>query len=157
MISCIKIIIYFVTFQRNNQAVDFDRLQELNELNILDDTQRGGVFTTGQPANSGVSSDLQNVVAGEVTGLNAGANLHLRRTPSESGESLALLPNGSTVVVTGRIEDSTWLQVSYQNQTGWVSSEFVKLTFNGQPYDIATLSAISTPTPTASPTATAQA
>ncbi|MEO8394219.1 MAG: DUF4397 domain-containing protein [Chloroflexota bacterium] len=142
----------FVTFQRNGQAIDFDRLQELNELNIVDDTQRGGVFTTGQPANSNVAPDLQNVVAGEVTGLNADANLHLRRTPSEAGESLALLPNGTTVIVTGRIEDSTWIQVTYQNQTGWVSSEFVKLTFNGEPYDLATLSAINTPTPTASPT-----
>ncbi len=142
----------FVTFQRNGQAIDFDRLQELNELNIADDTQRGGVFTTGQPSNSGVPADLRDVIAGEITGLNAGANLHLRRTPSEAGESLALMPNGTMVIVTGRIEDSTWLQVTYQNQTGWVSSEFVKLTFNGTPYDLATLSAISTPTPTASPT-----
>jgi len=144
--------VQFVTFQRNNQAVDFDRLQELNELNIEDTTQRGGVFSTGQAANSGVPSDLQNVVAGEVTGLNNGANLHLRRTPSDQGESLALLPNGTTVVVTGRTEDSTWLQVTYQNQTGWVSSEFLKLTFNGQPYDVATLSPINTPTPSPSPT-----
>ncbi len=143
--------IEFVTFQRNGVSVDFDRLQELNELTILDGTQRGAVTSTGQPT-AGTAPDLRNVVAGEVIGLNADANLHLRRIASEQGESLALLPNGTTLVVTGRTEDSTWLQVTYQNQTGWVSSDYVQLTFNGQPYDIATLSAVSTPTPTASPT-----
>ena len=143
--------IEFVTFQRNGLSVDFDRLQELNELTILDGTQRGAVTSTGQPT-AGIAPDLRNVVAGTVIGLNADANLHLRRIASEQGESLALLPNGTTLVVTGRTEDSVWLQVTYQNQTGWVSSEYVQLTFNGQPYDIATLSAISTPTPTASPT-----
>ncbi len=45
----------FITLQRNSQPVDFDRLQELNELTmILTEDQRGSVVTTGQ-ADAGVA------------------------------------------------------------------------------------------------------
>ncbi len=138
----------FLTYQRNNQSVDFNRLQELGELNIISEDQRGSVVSNGQPA-SGVSESLRNVVAGEVSGLNADANLHLRRHENDQAESLALLPNGTILIVTGRTPDDAWLQVTYQNQPGWVSSEYVTLTFNGQPYEMANLPVIEpTPTPT---------
>ncbi len=141
----------FVTFQRNGQSVDFDRLQELNELNITADDQRGGVITSGA-SSPGIPADLRNVVAGTVTGLNPDANLHLRRHANDQAESLALLPNDTVMVVSGRTDDSTWLQVTYQNQIGWVSSQYVTLSFNGKSYDIATLPVIETGT--ATPTAT---
>src|SRR5690606_31787945 len=100
----------YTTFQRNGLSVSFERLQELNALNIISDEQRGSVVTTGQ-ATASVATDLRNVVAGEVVGLNADANLHLRRLPSEQGESLTLLPNGTVFVVNGRSTDDLWLQV----------------------------------------------
>jgi uncharacterized protein YraI len=147
----------FVTFQRNGEPVDFVRLAELNELTIVADDERGGITTSGLPT-SAVSDELLNVVAGEVVGLDADANLHLRRLDSEQAESLALLPNGTVVVVNGRSPDDLWLQVTYQGTPGWVSSQYIELTFNGEPFELATLPIIdtSTPTPTASPTATAE-
>ncbi len=144
----------FVTLQRNGQSVTFDRLQELNELKTIDDTQRGSVVNTG-PTSQPEATQPRNVVVGTVVGLNDGANLHLRRSASDQGESLALLPNGTTVIVDGRTEDSLWLHVTYQNQGGWVSAQYVSLTFNGQKFELATLPDLSTATPTASPTAAA--
>jgi uncharacterized protein YgiM (DUF1202 family) len=145
----------FVTFQRNNAAVDFDRLQELGALNIVSEDARGSVTTSGQ-ATSAVTEDLRDVVAGEVTGLNPDANLHLRRRNNEQAESLALLPNGTMVVVTGRSTDDAWYQVTYQGQPGWVASAYITLTFNGQPYEKETLPVIDTSTPTPTATATTQ-
>jgi uncharacterized protein YraI len=142
----------FVTFQRNGEAVDFARLEELLELTIIPDDERGGITTSGLPT-SAVAEDLRDVVAGEVIGLDPGANLHLRRLDSEQAESLALLPNGTVLIVNGRSPDDLWLQVTYQGTPGWVSSQYVELTFNGEVYDMIELPIIDTSTPT--PTATA--
>ncbi|MEP7291836.1 MAG: DUF4397 domain-containing protein [Chloroflexota bacterium] len=143
----------YVTLQRNGLLVSFDRLQELLELNVLGDDQRGAVISGGQPT-AAVVEDLRNVVAGTVVGLNPDANLHLRRSDNEQAESLALLPNATVMVVNGRSPDDLWLQVSYQNQLGWVASEYIALTFNRQPYERATLPIIDTSTPTPTGTLT---
>ncbi|MCC6801331.1 MAG: DUF4397 domain-containing protein [Anaerolineae bacterium] len=142
----------FVTFQRNNSAVDFARLELLGELNTISTDQRGSVVTSGQTGPT-VAEDLRDVVAGEVVGLNPDANLHLRRYNNDQAESLALLPDGTMMVVTGRSTDDLWYQVTYQGQQGWVFSQYVELTFNGQPYEKETLPIIdtSTPTPTETP------
>jgi uncharacterized protein YraI len=76
----------------------------------------------------------------------------MRRQPNDQAESLALLPSGTAVLVMGRTDDGTWLQVSYQNQTGWISAPFVSLSFNGQPYELTALPDVSTPTPSVTPT-----
>jgi uncharacterized protein YraI len=141
----------FLVLQRLDQPIDYARLQELNALQIIDTDQRGEVVTTGQPT-AAVATDLRDVVAGTVVGLNPGANVHMRRQPNEQAESLALLPSGATVLVMGRTQDNTWLQISYQNTTGWISAPFLSLTFNGQPYELATLPDVSTPTPSPTPT-----
>ena len=86
--------------------------------------------------------------------LNEGANLHLRRNPDAAAESLALVPNGAQLVVTGRIESGEWLQVSYEGREGWVASLYVTLSLNGVPYQSAQVPVISTPTPTATVEAT---
>lgn len=142
----------FVTFQRNNAAIDFDRLELLGELNVISTDQRGSVVTSGQTGPA-VADDLKDVVAGEVVGLNPDANLHLRRFNNDQAESLALLPDGTMMVVSGRSTDDLWYQVTYQGQSGWVFSQYVELTFNGQPYEKETLPVIdtSTPAPTETP------
>jgi len=53
------------------------------------------------------------------------------------------------LVVSGRVEDESWLQVSYDGQTGWVSSAYVALTRNGQPYELLDVPVIVTATPDA--------
>ncbi len=141
----------YVALQRNGESVTYDRLVELGELNVLTGDQHGSVVTTGQVQPS-VANSLRNVVAGTVFNLNADANLHFRRFDNDQAESLALLPNGTQMIVTGRNPDDTWLQVTYNNQQGWVASQYVQLTFNGQPFELKSLPVIDTSTPTPTPT-----
>ncbi len=142
----------YLTFQRLGQTVDFARLQELLELNILTGSERGDVTATGAPTAT-AADQLRDVVAGEVVGVNSGVNLHLRRYNNDQAESLALMPGGTKMQVNGRSIDDVWLQVTYQGQDGWVAAQYVSLTFNGQPYKLDSLPVIDTSTPTPTPTA----
>jgi hypothetical protein len=121
--------------------------QRLADLPTVPSNRSGEVRqTTGQapPTSTPIAADA--VIA--TVQLNPGANLHLRRQPNENAESLALIPNGTQLVVTGQIESGDWLQVSYEGQQGWIASQYVTLTMNGVPYQSSLLPVISTPTPT---------
>ena len=129
----------FATYQRNDQAVDLERLQALGELNTLTGEERGDVEAAPPGDNvTPTATPLRNTIVGEIVGLNPTASLHLRRSPNTNAESLALLPNGTQLVVTGRatVDDRQWLEVTYEGQPGWVASEFVSLTFNGLAYSL---------------------
>jgi uncharacterized protein YraI len=118
----------------NGQSVTLDDLQARGMLTIIDDEERGSAGSlTG--AMRPTADPLRDSVVAEVI-LDPGANLHLRRSPSPQAESLALLPDGTQLVVSGRVEDETWLQVNYDGQVGWVASGYVALTRNGQPYEL---------------------
>ena len=108
--------------------------------------------TAGQTSPSATPIALDAVLATVL--LDPGANLHLRRNPNPSAESLALIPSNAQVTVTGRTESGDWLQVTYEGQQGWIASQYVTLTFNGAPYQNSELTVISSPTPTSSPTTT---
>jgi len=114
----------------------------------------------GQVNSSFVPSPLpteqfEDQIVATVDQLAPGANLHLRRFPSTSAESLALIPSGTQVPVTGRTDTGEWYQVEYNGITGWISSVYVSLSFNGAAYDPTAMPVLSTPTPTSSPTPTA--
>jgi uncharacterized protein YraI len=148
----------FATYQRSGQPTDFERLEILGELTILTGEERGGVEVAPSLNITPTATPLRNVIVGTVFNLNEGANLHLRRRANTAGESLALLPNDTQVLVNGQTTDDAglvWLQVSYEGQDGWVSSEYVLLTFNGRAYNLADVPLIdlTTPTPTETPAA----
>jgi uncharacterized protein YgiM (DUF1202 family) len=92
-----------------------------------------------------------NQIIGTIT-VDEGRNLQLRRTPGIDGESLALVPAGATVIVLAKYDvqpkgligeptTPTWLLVRYETDqgaiTGWVNLQYVKLTRNQRPVDIA--------------------
>ncbi len=106
--------------------------------------QAAGVAPTANP--------LRNVNVATVQGLQEGANLHLRRRPNSQSESLALIPNGVQLIVSGRTVTADWIEVEYQGQIGWVSVPFVLLTYNEDEVEISTIEILATPTVT--PTAT---
>lgn len=128
----------FVSFQLNNNPIDMETLQLRNLLTTTPDDQRGD---TGVPEGfvppTPTQNALRDTVVAEVIGLAAGANLHLRRTPSVLGESLALLPGGTQLPVSAQNETGEWLQVTHQGQTGWISTAFARLTRNGRPFNLA--------------------
>jgi hypothetical protein len=127
--------LYIVALERLGQSVTLERLQELNELNVLNGDERGGVERS-IPPTSAFDPALRNQVVGEVINLNVGANLHLRRFDNSAAESLALLPVGTTMLVESRNEAGTWLRVIVENQRGWVSSQYIALTRNGRLYNV---------------------
>jgi uncharacterized protein YraI len=93
--------------------------------------------------------------------VNQGVSLQLRRTPSIQGESLALLPNNTNLSVlakfivplTGSVGEPTvpeWLLVDFLQADGttlrgWVSAQFVILTFNGRLASVVDVPLLSAP------------
>lgn len=71
------------------------------------------------------------VVVGEVS-LDPGANLHLRLRPSGDERSLALIPTEARLIVDGRTENGEWLRVTFEEQRGWVSGQYLNLSFNSR-------------------------
>lgn len=94
---------------------------------------------------------FENQVVATVDQLNPGSNLHLRRNPTASSESLGLIPSGTQVVVEGVNDTGEWYQTTYNGTTGWISVNYVSLTFNGRAYDAANLGVLATPIPTETP------
>ncbi len=76
------------------------------------------------------------VVTAIIDKVDPGANLHLRRSPDASSESLGLIPSGTQLEVLGRNGAGTWLQVEYNGVRGWISAAFVSVTRGGRPFKI---------------------
>lgn len=49
-------------------------------------------------------------------------NVNLRQGPSTSTDVLVVIPFSTDLKVTGRNETKNWIRVSYNDQTGWISS-----------------------------------
>jgi uncharacterized protein YgiM (DUF1202 family) len=142
----------FVQLNLNDQPTNFSVLESRHLLVITPPETRGTSETGAPPVVAATRDPLRNVIVGEVTGVNADANLNLRRTPNVQAEVLSPVPGGSLLVVVGRTEDATWIEATYEGQTGWVASQYVTLTFNGVGVDINTVPVTSlrltaTPTP----------
>lgn len=76
------------------------------------------------PATTPISKqkqDLPEIGKGTITG----DNVNLRILPSVKGPIVGKLKAGENVVV--RMEDEEWLFVQVGNKSGWVSSQFVKM------------------------------
>jgi uncharacterized protein YgiM (DUF1202 family) len=147
----------FVQLNLNDQPTNFSVLESRHLLVITPIETRGTSETGAPPVVAATRDPLRNVTVGEVTGVNADANLNLRRTPNVQAEVLSPVPGGSILIVVGRTEDATWLEATYEGQTGWVSSQYVTLTFNGVGVDINTIPVTSlrlTSTPSGAATAT---
>lgn len=91
---------------------------------IIFEGQQGWVFgeyvglsESSAPASSGGGS----VAAGPVS-FTANYILNLRSAPGENTQVLDQIPYLTTLAVTGRSADARWVQVSFNNQTGWVAA-----------------------------------
>jgi hypothetical protein len=139
----------------------------LRDLPVIPANRAG--TTEGDTSGAGVAptqNPLRNTVVGTVI-LNEGSNLQLRRNPNNQAESLALIPTGTQIVITQRTEDSRWVRTTYEGQNGWVATEYLRLSYNDRPYNLADVPVIvvsgtpqpgeptsMTGTPIATPTAT---
>lgn len=150
----------YISYSYNNRDIDLEEMEQRELLVIVPDDERGDLRDAAAAPLPTVDP-LRDVVVAEVV-IDPGANLHLRRNPDANSESLALIPAGARLVVGGRSSDGQWLSVTFEETQGWISSSFVRLTFNGAPTDLIAIPNISgvsdilalgtlTPTPTAIP------
>lgn len=54
-------------------------------------------------------------------------NLNVRAAPNYDGDVLAVIPFNSTITLFARNPDSAWWLTVYQNQEGWVSGEYIRI------------------------------
>ena len=80
------------------------------------------------------ADEMMTGIVGEVV-LDPGAMLHLRRNPDANSESLALLPAGAKVSISGVTENAEWVKTSYAERDGWVFAHYVALLLRGRLYD----------------------
>ncbi len=114
------------------EITELSELAERNLLITIDETRVGEVSADAPLPVLPTPDPLKDAYVALVV-LNPGANLNLRRTPSEQAEVLARVPSGSQLIIKGRTADGLWLSTSFDGVSGWVSSRFVTLTFNGRP------------------------
>jgi murein DD-endopeptidase MepM/ murein hydrolase activator NlpD len=62
-----------------------------------------------------------------VATVNSSDGLHLRSGPGESYDSLAVMPGGAQVNVTGPASANNWLPVQYNGQAGWADADYLTL------------------------------
>ncbi|MBC8170628.1 MAG: SH3 domain-containing protein, partial [Anaerolineae bacterium] len=55
-------------------------------------------------------------------------NLNLRSQATASSSPLLVIPKGGNAAVIARSADNSWLRVTYNGVTGWVSIQFVTVT-----------------------------
>ena len=135
-------------------SIDYLDLRLNGQITSIPDLQSQFGQYTGAPLYNLIGDD----VVGQVTGgtvdvsiptpdpqedaiiaeviLDPGSNLQFRRDPDANSESLNLIPTGTRVIVDSRTGDGDWLSVTFEGDTGWVSSQFVSLSFNGQFIDV---------------------
>jgi hypothetical protein len=140
-----------LTTRYNGKPVD------VKDVPVITDIQPGSIRGNATQVQPGAGPGITAVV----TNILAGANLQLRRLPDTNAESLALIPSGSEVEVLGRNGAGTWLEIKFNNITGWANANFLNVTRNGRIYPIKDLKVTNgdidtfgTTTPTVTPTAT---
>ncbi|MEO1443902.1 MAG: SH3 domain-containing protein, partial [Chloroflexota bacterium] len=115
--------------------IDFEEMEARNLLLFEDETTRGELGSGAIAFARPTEDPLRNQFVATVN-IDQGANLQFRITPDSNAESLGLIPSGTQLIVTARDASGDWFFVEFENQTGWISSSFVRLTFNGEVADV---------------------
>lgn len=125
----------FVDYQRNGEDISIDELYQRELVPLLDPDTIGEVSVDAPEFTPPTVDPLRDAYVATVE-LDPGANLNLRRDPNAQSEVLVQIPSASQVIVEGRTADGSWLQTSFEGFSGWIASDFVSLTFNGDAVDI---------------------
>ncbi len=126
---------------RSGAGTNFDRIGQIRRGEVYGVTgETGGWFiidfngqqgfVSGQfvaVSNSGDGGG--SAAAGVPTGITyrANFNVNMRQAPNTSSPIVAVIPFERTVDVVGRSGDSSWVQVNFNNGSGWVSARLGQL------------------------------
>jgi len=133
----------YLQYQLNGENTTLEILTVRDLLDDVDEANdRGEVGGSAPALVQPTVNPLINAFVSQVV-LNEGVNLNLRRTPDTQAEVVARIPNGTSLIISGRTEDNAWFQTSFEGITGWVASDFLtQVTFNGTPSDPADIPVI---------------
>jgi uncharacterized protein YraI len=85
-----------------------------------------GDMTTAPEAVAGSTAVLRTATTSSTTPgaviVIAKVDANLRALPAQTSDVLAVIPFNTQLTVTGRTAANNWVQVTFNNQTGWVSS-----------------------------------
>jgi len=128
----------FIEYQYNGNDSDLEEIQARELLQFISPDVIGEVNSTASVTNLPTPDPTKDAYIVEVI-LDQGANLQFRRFPDATTESLGLIPAGTFVIASSRTADGLWLEVEFEGAIGWISSQFVAITFNGdivEPVDV---------------------
>ena len=128
----------YVQLLLNGQPVAVSTLRALDETVApqISEQMRGSIRGGEESGPTPIppTDDMMEGIVGEVA-LDPGAMLHLRRHPSMDAESLAMIPAGTKVAVSGITENAEWLKASYREKDGWIFGHYVSLLLRGRLYN----------------------
>ncbi len=129
--------ITYIQYSYNGKAMKLEELATRNLLVVTPDDARGEVTEGIGPAVIPTVNPTKNAYVAKVA-LESGSNLNLRREPDANSEVIAPIPAGTEVIVISRTEDGNWLNVTYEEQEGWIAAKtdvatFVNISYNGKP------------------------
>ena len=127
----------YVQVLLNGEPALVDRLRALDETVAphISDQARGSVRSSeaSGPTPIPLPDDMMKGIVGEVA-LDPGAMLHLRQQPDLDAESLALIPAGTKVAISGITANAEWLKTSYADREGWIAAHYITLLLRGRQY-----------------------
>ena len=125
----------YIQILLDGNSIDLEELREQDAglVPLVSEERRGSISLTGdaEAPPAPTRDPFLGNVAGTIN-LNPDANLHLRIRPNASTESLALIPSATKMVVVGVTASGEWYNVAYNDFAGWVSADYVVLSFNNQ-------------------------
>lgn len=147
----------FLRITKDGELVISDDFKEIFKFPLVPETTFGEVKSGAvTPIASEVVSILGTVV------VDPGVRLQVRRTPNITGESLALLDNGTEVVVlqqinipstgaVGEPSNAVWFFIQFTTNTGsvtgYVNSDFLRVTRRGRAVDLKDIPETKEPVP----------
>ncbi len=128
------------------------------DLTTTDEAVAGANAVMKNASTTTATTGSTTAMSGEVAGMTIGS-VNLRSIPSTSGDVIAVIPFNTQLTVTGRVAANNWIQVTYDNHTGWISSGvfyFARGILSNAPvFDASGVAVPATAVPTAKPTAEA--
>ena len=111
-----------INFNGQEGWVSFGLVEITGDIDSAPVAEAGANAVLRETASDANNAKLGDVVV--VTRLNA----NLRDTPSTDGNVLSTIPFGTNLTVIGRTDRNNWVRVTYNGQTGWVSSGVLRFT-----------------------------
>ena len=128
----------YAQLQLNGRPVSVATLRALDETVAPEfgSLTRGGIRVAEDAGPTPIPPPDETMVGvyGKID-LDPGAMLHLRRNPSADAESLALIPAGTSLPLSGVTENAEWLKASYDDKEGWIFARYVLLLLRGRLYN----------------------